>query len=295
METSIRLAAFNWLEEQVEMFGDVLPRNLLEHGFIYNGSRVTLMGPAGIWKPRFFRSVPLSITAVLDGPYDDSFTEEGYIIYRYRGEDPNHRDNKGLREAMQDQIPLIYFHSIIKGRYLAVWPVYIIGDDPRNLSFTVAVDELSKIFSKNKSLERIPDRKYITTAVKTRLHQKAFREKVLQAYGNQCAFCCLKHSVLLDAAHIIPDKEEKGTPVINNGLSLCKIHHAAFDSYFIGVDPDYRIKIRNDLLDETDGPMLKYGIQELHNRTIILPGNKKQWPDREKLEFRFEKFKNTPA
>ncbi len=101
--------------------------------------------------------------------------------------------------------------------------------------------------------------------------------------------------MLLDAAHIIPDKEEKGTPVINNGLSLCKIHHAAFDSYFIGVDPDYRIKIRNDLLDETDGPMLKYGIQELHNRTIILPGNKKQWPDREKLEFRFEKFKNTPA
>lgn len=44
---------------------------------------------------------PLSITTVSDGLYDNSFTNDGFIIYRYRGTDPNHRDNVDLREAMK--------------------------------------------------------------------------------------------------------------------------------------------------------------------------------------------------
>ena len=30
-----------------------------------------------------------------------------------------------------------------------------------------------------------------------------------------------------------------GQPVVSNGLLLTKIHHAAFDAYLMGVDPDY--------------------------------------------------------
>ena len=56
------------------------------------------------------------------------------------GNSPNHRDNVGLRKAMLNRIPLIYFHGIAC-KYLAAWPVYIIRDDPANLSFTVAVDD----------------------------------------------------------------------------------------------------------------------------------------------------------
>jgi len=44
---------------------------------------------------------------------------------------------------------------------------------------------------------------------------------------------------LLDAAHIIADKDERfGQLVIPNGIPLSKIHHAAFDAHLIGIDPN---------------------------------------------------------
>lgn len=112
------------------------------------------------------------------------------------------------------------------------------------------------------------------------------------AYQNHCALCNLRHVELLDAAHIIGDKEDIGDPIIPNGLALCKIHHAAFDNNLIGISPDYKIKVRLDLLEEIDGPMLKYGIQSLNNANLILPSLKKNYPDKERLEIRFFKFLN---
>jgi len=301
MEEQIRIATFKWIEEQVQIYGEVLPRTVLEKGFFFNSHRITLVGPQGIWKPRVFQRIPISITTVAGGPYDDFFTNEGFLNYRYRGTDINHRDNVGLREAMQKQIPLIYFHGIVKGKYLAVWPVFVIGDNPETLSFTLAADEHISVAqylnaSHTADIPKVSDestyhkRSYITSTVKQRLHQKSFRERVLEAYRQQCTFCKLRHAELLDAAHIIPDSEELGAPLVNNGLSLCKIHHAAFDSNIIGVTPDYQIKVREDILLERDGPMLQYGFQQLHDNKIILPRSKALWPDQERLEIRFEKF-----
>ena len=301
MEEKIRLAAFQWLKEQVALHGDIIPRTLLEQGFYYNGQRITLIGPQGIWKPKVFEKIPLSITTVYNSPFDDSISGDGSFTYRYRGTDPFHRDNVGLREAMKRQIPLIYFFGVVPSKYHAVWPVYIVNDNPNTLSFTVVADDMASIHNylfENKT-ELISEdtqnalRKYITSTVKNRLHQKAFRERVLLAYKQQCAFCRLKHALLLDAAHIIPDGEVLGDPIVNNGLSLCKIHHAAYDSDIIGVTPDYKIEVREDILHETDGPMLKHGIQELQNTKIILPHDKKAWPDRERLEIKYSRFKQT--
>ena len=89
----------------------------------------------------------------------------------------------------------------------------------------------------------IPRRAYITTTVRQRLHQRGFRERVLHAYREQCALCRLRHTELLDAAHIITDREEEGTPQVSNGLSLCKLHHAAFDRFLLGITPDYTIPV----------------------------------------------------
>ena len=52
MEEKIRLAAFEWLKKQTTLYGDILQRDLLEKGFEYDGERITLVGPQGIWKPR---------------------------------------------------------------------------------------------------------------------------------------------------------------------------------------------------------------------------------------------------
>lgn len=69
-----------------------------------------------------------------------------------------------------------------------------------------------------------------------------------------------------------------------------QIRTNAFDQNIIGINPDYQIKVRKDVLEETDGPMLKYGIQFLENEKLILPRNKSNWPDGERLEKRYVGF-----
>ena len=293
MDEQIRIAAFDWLERQASLYDDVMPRKVLEEGFYYQNQRIVLIGAKGIWKPKMLQ-LPISITTTVDSPYDDALTNENFLKYRYRGTDPYHPDNVGLREIMRNQIPLIYFHGIVKGKYLATWPVYIIHDSIQELTFTVAVDEARLV--NTGMVQEDPAtyyrRSYLTSNMKIRLHQRSFRERVLLAYQNQCTFCKLKHIELLDAAHIIPDSEEHGQPIVQNGLSLCKIHHAAFDKNIIGITPDFTIKVRRDILEETDGPMLIFGIQSLENNKIILPKDKRNWPDRDRLEVRYQQFKS---
>lgn len=292
-DSTIRLAAFDWLKEQTNLHGDVLPRNILAEGFYYNNQRVTLVGPRGIWKPKMLE-LPISITTIIDGPYKDSSIDKSIFIYRYQGTNPNHSSNKGLRKLMEDNIPLIYFIQLGSNKYSVLWPSYIISEDMTNLSFTVVVDTILNF--DNSSKNQISDkqveyrRSYSTILAKQRIHQNSFRERVLSAYNEQCTFCTLKHRELLDAAHIIPDNEEGGQPIVLNGLSLCKIHHAAFDTNILGVSPEYNIKVRKDILDEVDGPMLKYGLQALDNKNIILPHKKTDWPDKDRLSTRYNKF-----
>jgi len=101
----------------------------------------------------------------------------------------------------------------------------------------------------------------------------------------------LHHRELLDAAHILPDNDPEGEPVVSNGLSLCKLHHAAFDRHFVGIRDDYRIEVRPDILKETDGPMLVHGLQALHGRRIILPRQSDLRPNGDFLQRRYEVFK----
>ena len=296
IDNNIRLAAFNWLQIQSELYIDGIPRPVLEKGFEYNGERITLIGPKGIWKPKQME-LPLSVTTIKDGPYDDALSEDGFLRYSYRGNDPFHSDNVGLRRCMNEQIPVIYFLSVHKGYYIPEWPVYIVSDNMQGLSFTIDMKE--DRFEQNASTRVAdplsqygnPERSYKTSQILVRLHQKTFRERVLQAYQSQCSLCKLKHRELLDAAHIIGDREHHGDPVVQNGISLCKIHHAAFDSNIIGITPDYNVEVRRDILKEVDGPMLKFGIQDLNGNAIILPEQEKYWPDRDRLSERYERFR----
>ena len=295
MDSQIRLEAFSWLTEQSEFYDDLIPYTILSQGFSFQDMHITLVGPKGIWKPKMMQ-YPISIITTDDNKYDDDIKSE-FLVYKYRGTNPIHPDNAGLRDMMAKGIPLIYFLNIFKGKYMAVWPVFIINDNPDQLSFTVALEdekvlkkEIDKYSAFDEDMGAYYRRSYLTTQVKYRLHQKSFRERVLYAYRNQCTLCRLKHHELLDAAHIIGDKEEFGDPIISNGLSLCKIHHAAFDKNILGISPDYEITVRTDILNEIDGPMLKYGLQSLNKQKIILPHKTADWPDKARLEIRYEKF-----
>lgn len=300
----IRTAAFIWLAEQVALHGDVLPRDILAAGFIIDGNRVPLLGPQGIFKPRVLSHFPISITTAPGGPYDDAFGADGLLRYRYRGTDPSHRENQSLRLAMKHRVPLIYFHGIVPGKYLATWPVYIVGDDTRKLAVTVAVDDEQHLFfnddAKATALSSLVSdvsdearRSYVTSSVRVRLHQRSFRERVLEAYQRQCAFCRFRHEEMLEAAHIIPDSHPEGEPVVRNGIALCTLHHSAFDRRFIGIRPDYKIEVRPDILREHDGPTLVHAIQALHGKSIFIPNRAVLRPDAKLLSMRYDQFRES--
>ena len=95
---------------------------------------------------------------------------------------------------------------------------------------------------------------------------------------------------MLDAAHIIPDSEPDGEPVVRNGISLCRLHHAAFDRFFVAVRPDFTIEVRSDVLEESDGPTLQHAIQGLHGQPMILPRKTADQPAIEFLSRRYNRF-----
>lgn len=181
-DAAIRVAAFQWLEEQTTAHGEVLPWAVLLAGFEHEGQRVPLVSQQGIFKPRVCE-LPLSIRTAPDGPYADSFSAEGLLLYRYRGTDRLHRENVGLREAMRLGVPLVYLYGHLPGRYHAVWPAFVVHDDPATLTFTIAThfDRHMSPAAWSSVEHLVAERRYATAEVRRRLHQAGFRERVLDA------------------------------------------------------------------------------------------------------------------
>jgi putative restriction endonuclease len=171
--------------------------------------------------------------------------------------------------------------------------VYIVGDDPAHLTFTVSVEE-RRFASLGSELPESEEteirRRYVTRLFRQRLHQHEFRERVVRAYQHHCAICRLRRDELLEAAHIVADRDPLGVPSIPNGLALCRLHHAAFDAHLLGIRPDYVVEVRKDVLEERDGPMLIHGLQGFHGTSLFVPVRSASRPDKNLLEQRYERF-----
>lgn len=267
----------------------------LASSFEYEGRHLPLMDrQRGIRKPAGFDAA-LAIRTTFTPPsrvppYNDAIGPDGLQRYKYRGTDPDHPENVALRRACEQRLPLIWFVGIAPAVYEPIYPVWVIGDDPTQLEFTLALDAGQRFVTPGQGMDE-DTRQYVERLTKQRLHQRVFRSQVLLAYEVHCAVCNLGHQKLLDAAHIIPDGRPHGEPLVPNGLTLCKIHHAAFDSSILGIRPDLTLHIRQDILDEHDGPMLRHGLQELHNRRLMkTPRTRAARPDPQRLEERYADF-----
>jgi putative restriction endonuclease len=299
-DTAIRIAAFEHVRRLCRVH-DNLTAVELKPGFSFSGDRIPLINPQrGIFKPHQMRFL-LSIKTVFPKPgakvwYDDQrevhrqiFEGNENVDYAFMGQNPDAADNRWLREAFENRVPIIYFLGIAPGRYQAVLPTFISGCDSKALKARLAFG-----LPDQKSLappENVVERRYALRSVKQRLHQASFREAVITAYSGRCALSGLPEPLLLDAAHIVADKDEQfGQPMVPNGIPLSKLHHAAFDAHLIGIDPDYRLHVSERLLSQTDGPMLE-ALRLLNGGTIRLPDRAKDRPDRDRLALRFELFK----
>lgn len=223
-------------------------------------------------------------------PYSDHATPDGYL-YDYRAGERGGRDNAALRAAFELRVPIVHFVGTRPAWYRPVYPCYVLEDDP--VARCVLVSPGAMIGPLDDQ-EPVPlddqlERRYAVRAVRVRMHQARFRGRVLPAYRSQCAMCRLKEVRLLDAAHILADVDEGGEPAISNGLSLCSIHHRAFDGDLVGVSPDYKVSVSQRLLDDEDGPMLDL-LKGFHGMMIELPANRRLRPELERLAARFERF-----
>ncbi|WP_207485421.1 HNH endonuclease [Arenibaculum pallidiluteum] len=299
-DTALRMAAFEHVRRLSESHA-YLTHTDLAPGFTHRGERVPLINPQrGIFKPRQARFL-LSIKTVFPKPggrvwYDDQrdvhrqiYDGDEAVEYAFMGRNPEAADNRWLRDAYENQVPLIYFLGIAPGRYQALLPTFITGWDAVSLKARVAFSP-----PEQRSLappETVAERRYALRQVKQRLHQASFREAVITAYQGRCALSGLPEPLLLDAAHIVSDTHELlGQPVVRNGIPLSKIHHAAFDAHLIGIDPDLGIHVSPRLMDQNDGPMLE-ALKRQHGGRLRTPVRAQDMPDRDRLAMRFERFK----
>lgn len=301
-DLALRQAAITRAIELRTAYDDLVPIRALRQGFHFRGQRISFGSfQRGIHRPAQMRgtaALTLMTAPPAPGkvrPYDDVFEPEGPIIYHYRAGAVDQADNRALRAANDVQSPLIYFLGIAPGQYMVIAPVFVAQDDPSERRVVLEVGVLLADTQPGGPVSPPDARAYALREVKVRLHQQRFRQNVLRAYRHRCTICSLRERDLVQAAHIVADPSPEGIAAVVNGLALCAIHHLAYDRNLLGIDPSGFVHIARRVREESDGPMLREGIQGFHGAVIIKPRRPTDHPDPERLAERFSVFEATAA
>jgi putative restriction endonuclease len=285
----LRSAVFAFLDKLQASSGPYL-RSAEVNRFEFEGAPLRIMGQGGITKPAGWTEA-LAIVSTGKSPeqggYADEDRDDGLRYYRYMRTKASQGPamNRALDACAASSRPLVYFISVGDGYYEPVYPVFITGTEVDG----VLVSDLPATGEYGQLVDL---RRYAQREQRVRLHQREFRSRVLFAYRDSCCVCEFKHRGLLDAAHIVDDAHDRGLAEVTNGLSLCRIHHGAYDQFLLGISPEYRVEINAEILEEVDGPMLRYGIQEMHGMTIKPPRHRRDYPDREGLAWKYQQFRD---
>ncbi|MEJ7681185.1 MAG: HNH endonuclease [Segetibacter sp.] len=118
------------------------------------------------------------------------------------------------------------------------------------------------------------------------IRKRGFRQAVIEAYDYKCAVCGMKimspNKMIweVEAAHIVPHSS-KGKDDILNGLSLCHLHHWAFDVGWFSLFDDYTITVSS----AADNLQADYGRLESYEfiKALTNPNLKISLPDSEKI------------
>lgn len=292
-DDDVRSSAFAALDVLQAQYGPELPHEALRAGFSFRGRKVPFLNRGyGIYRATVQRGpAALSInSAFAQKRYQDEGTDDG-VLYRYQDGPIDNHFNTWLRSAYTLRVPLVYFIGTRPNWYRPEYPAFIEEDLPHERSVRISFGEMRGPLDEREAVHLSDSiaRRYKIREVRQRLHQAQFRGAVLVAYRDMCTICSLKEIKLLDAAHIVRDADEGGAPLVSNGLSLCSIHHRAFDEDLVGIDPERKVQVSPRLLDDEDGPMLEL-LKGFHGRNIVVPRSARLQPDRERLAARFDRF-----
>jgi putative restriction endonuclease len=149
--------------------------------------------------------------------------------------------------------------------------------------FTQMQDELQRTGGKVYKPEELEDEQKVI------VRDGAFRKIIVSSYNYTCAFCGLqildiKSQNIVDGSHIMPFSKFYDDR-INNGLSLCKNHHWAFDRGWFAIDDDYRIIVSDDIREVSPNgkPM-----REMGGDRINLPAQEQYYPRLDALRWHRE-------
>ena len=293
LDDAIRLLALTRVRELRALWGDSIPESELAKGFRYSDDVVLLKGPQGIFKPRQLTDGPLTIMSTLVSQYEDELLDEANTLrYDYAPPSREH-ENVGLKNLMAAGKPVILLKQVKakpRPEYMVVAPLYVEGFDDRVRQFRLSTraDLTPRTDTQAGVVLREIQRAYGETTVQTRLHQAYFRRDVLTVYRSRCCVCELRVRPLLQGAHIVPDSEAAGVPTVQNGLSLCSIHHAAYDRSIVRIKSDYTIAVDQELI-ETGDNFARVSLSEFDGRRIVLPSDVTQRPNPDFLDLRFQR------
>lgn len=276
----------------------MLPWSLIDRGFTVGGQAFRFANQSkGIFRPAGMSDAALSVKTTIPRSgrprYEDIATDDAFV-YAFQDRGPDYHDNVILLRAIELRTPLIYFYGVEPGWYRPLWPTYAMANPTaEGVLLTVAPSDVLLPPGHHVADPVVQDivRRYITVETKKRLHQDMFRSAILRAYNERCSICNLPRRELLDAAHILPDHDARGEPVVPNGLALCKLHHSAYDAHLIAIRPDCTIEVSQRLMAEHDGPTLEHGLKAFAGCAIHLPRRKEQHPNPEYLENRYDWFR----
>jgi putative restriction endonuclease len=118
----------------------------------------------------------------------------------------------------------------------------------------------------------------------------AFRRIIISIYEHRCAFCGLQVfntlENIVDGAHIKPFSKFYDDR-IDNGLSLCKNHHWAFDRFWFTLNDDFTIVVSDTLRE--DSPHAR-PIKDFHGDRIMLPVRAEYRPRPDALQWHRQSF-----
>ncbi len=306
-DAAVRAAAFAELERLVLAHGPHLPWSVIARGFSYGGERVLFANrPEGIFKPvRMTGALSMKMVVPKKGRetrYRDQELGEpdyrtGLLAYDLQERGRADSTNVALKKAYERQAPLIYLHGVRPRVYEPMWPVWVehfsYAEGRVLLAAADLLDPASSSFQAARVGNETPatelrDRSSSLVAARRRNHRAWFSSRVKSAYGHRCAFSGLPLQRLLVGARIRADAAG-GRETVNNGICMSTLHHTAFGAHLIGVDPDCRIHVARSVREGEDGPLLE-GLKGLHRTRLRLPRRTGDRPNRDILDWRFQRF-----
>jgi putative restriction endonuclease len=216
--------------------------------------------------------------------------ESNTLRYDYAPSTREH-ENFGLKNLMAAGKPVILLKQVKakpRPEYMVVAPLYVEGFNDRSRQFTLStrVESVTSADTEAGLVLREIRRAYGETTVQTRLHQAYFRRDVLSVYKSRCCICELRVRPLLQGAHIVADSDAAGIPTVQNGLSLCSLHHAAYDRDIVRIKSDYTIAVEREWIDAGDS-FARVSLSEFDGRRILIPSDLAHRPNPDLLESRF--------